>query len=61
MPTYDFICKPCQNHVTVTASMADLKTPVCANCVKPMTRDYSFGQITFKGQGFYTNDKKETE
>ena len=58
MPTYDFQC--CGNRVTVTASMSEMKTPVCANCVKPMQRIYDFAAIRFRGSGFYSNDKKET-
>lgn len=57
MPTYDFKC--CGNTVSVTNRLTETQTqtPQCANCLKPMTRDYSFGAISFKGSGFYSKDK----
>ena len=58
MPTYEFRC--CDNQVTVFANMSEqAKTPQCGNCLAPMTRIYDFGNIQFKGSGFYTNDRKE--
>ena len=57
MPTYDFKC--CGNTVSVTNRLTETQTqtPQCANCLKPMTRDYSFGAVSFKGSGFYSKDK----
>tara|TARA_R110000822_G_scaffold14484_7_gene50926 strand:+ start:1077 stop:1265 length:189 start_codon:yes stop_codon:yes gene_type:complete len=59
MPTYDFKC--CGNTVSVTNRLTEIqtKTPQCGKCLGPMTRDYSFGAIKFKGSGFYSNDRGE--
>lgn len=59
MPSYDFACKTCNQSVTVTATMSELKTPKCLKCDSDMVRNYNFQSIRFKGSGFYTTDKRE--
>ena len=60
MPTYEFKC--CDNQVTVLASMSEQpEVPKCGNCLKLMQRVYSFANVNFKGPGFYSNDRKETQ
>lgn len=61
MPTYDFQCKGCQQTVTITASMSELKTPQCLQCLTNMHRLWDVGAITFRGRGFYTTDKREDQ
>jgi putative FmdB family regulatory protein len=61
VPTYEFSCKTCSQRVSVNHSMKEIKIPECLKCQKPMTRLYTFGPVRFKGSGFYSNDKKETE
>lgn len=59
MPTYDFVCKTCEQTVTITAGMNELKTPKCLKCDSEMTRNYGFSAIKFVGNGFYTKDKND--
>jgi putative FmdB family regulatory protein len=59
MPTYEFICRECNQTVSVTASMEGIQTPKCLACLKDMARDYSFGAIKFVGNGFYSRDKND--
>jgi putative FmdB family regulatory protein len=59
MPSYEFKCNTCEQSVTVTTSMSELKTPHCGKCQKDMTRIYSFQNVKFKGSGFYSTDKLE--
>jgi putative FmdB family regulatory protein len=59
MPTYDFQCKACQQIVTITAKMDELKTPQCLQCLTNMHRLFKVNGVQFKGRGFYTNDKRE--
>lgn len=61
MPSYDFECKSCHQTVTVVASMSELKTPQCLQCLTNMHRIWNVGAIKFKGSGFYTNDKREDQ
>lgn len=61
MPTYEFQCKGCQQTVTVTASMDQIHTPKCLGCNTNMHRLFSVSGISFKGRGFYSNDKKDDQ
>jgi len=59
MPTYLFYCKTCEQKVTVARSITSQDTPpICIECAKPMLKEYGLTGITFKGSGFYTNDKR---
>ena len=61
MPAYEYKCKECSQTVSVNHSMSEVKTPKCLGCGINMTRVYDFMKVSFKGPGFYSNDKKETE
>lgn len=61
MPTYEFICRNCGQTVSVFASMEGLKTPECLGCDQLMVRNYNFASARFKGSGFYSTDKKESD
>lgn len=60
MPTYEYKCKECSQTVSVNHSMSVVKVPECLKCGTTMTRVYDFMKVQFKGSGFYSNDKKET-
>lgn len=57
MPFYDFKCE-CGKTSTATISIkdADKFTMTCI-CGKVMVRQFGVGAVTFKGSGFYRNDK----
>ena len=57
MPTYEFICKTCDQTISVTAPMGEAQRPKCLACQTDMIRDYGIGAITFKGSGFYRTDQ----
>ena len=58
MATYEFEC--CGITQTITASIREqLPRPVCSLCNGDMHRIYNPFGISFKGDGFYANDKKK--
>lgn len=59
MPVYEFQCKACNETLSVTASMSELKTPKCEHCNTWMHRVFAIQGVRFKGSGFYTTDKRE--
>jgi putative FmdB family regulatory protein len=57
MPSYDFRCPACGAEVSVVASVSDVLSPVCAQCVVPLVRVFGLGGVSFSGSGFYSTDK----
>lgn len=59
MPEYLYGCKGCDVRVIVTRSIQHPEqVPCCYICDQLMSRVYDFGAVTFKGEGFYSNDSK---
>lgn len=57
MPVYDFKCE-CGKTSTITIGIKDIdKFRTTCICGKPMVRMFGIGAVTFKGSGFYQNDK----
>ena len=57
MAVYEFEC--CGMTVSITASIkGDVPRPVCDVCNGDMQRIYNPFGISFKGSGFYANDKR---
>lgn len=58
MPAYEYQCKSCEGHISVTRSISDPDPGyACEACNLPMIKVYSIGAITFNGSGFYRTDK----
>lgn len=58
MPAYDYKCLSCDRTATVISSIKEDKTiPTCHKCKSQMSRDYTFGSVLFRGDGFYSTDK----
>jgi hypothetical protein len=56
MPSYEWKCAYCQITTETTASYSEsVIAPICCN--QPMARYWSSVAISFKGSGFYSNDK----
>lgn len=57
MPVYDFKCE-CGNTRTQTISINEKDFKAVCHCGKQMVRVYGTVGVTFKGQGFYSTDKR---
>lgn len=59
MPTYSYKCPDCFEIYTEVRGMNDKpKVSQCEMCKKPLLRIYEVRGISFKGDGFYTTDKR---
>jgi putative FmdB family regulatory protein len=61
MPTYEYACTRCGQHVEVVQSMSDPPLRECAACGGPLRKVFSPIGIVFKGSGFYRTDSRPTE
>ena len=62
MPTYEYKCseKPEHRFTEIRAMNEQPQITECTECKKPVVRLFEVRGISFKGDGFYTNDKKAT-
>ncbi|GAC1306648.1 MAG: hypothetical protein NVSMB16_02660 [Acidimicrobiales bacterium] len=58
MPTYEYACKDCQEHLEVHQSFTDDALTVCPSCGGPLRKVFGNIAITFKGSGFYKTDSR---
>ncbi|HEY3703153.1 MAG TPA: FmdB family zinc ribbon protein [Acidimicrobiales bacterium] len=58
MPTYEYACKSCGQHVEVVQSFKDDPLNTCAVCGGPLRKVFGSIGIAFKGSGFYRNDSR---
>jgi putative FmdB family regulatory protein len=58
MPTYEYACVECGNHIEVVQSMSDSPLAVCAACGGRLRKVFSAIGIVFKGSGFYRTDSR---
>jgi putative FmdB family regulatory protein len=58
MPTYEYACVECGNHIEVVQSMSDPPLAVCATCGGRLRKVFSPIGIVFKGSGFYRTDSR---
>ena len=56
MPTYNYACE--QAHVQEIVHPLDEKPRMYCHCGKPLFKIMSAPLIQFKGEGFYSNDRK---
>ena len=57
MPYYDYRC-PKEHRFIEQRSMHEAESAICPTCKQKGTRLYTPPVVTFKGDGFYSNDKK---
>lgn len=57
MPYYDYRC-PKEHRFIEKRSMDEAESAICPTCKEKGTRLYTPPLVTFKGDGFYSNDKK---
>ena len=61
MPTYEYRCKSCQKEFEVFQSIHDDALKTCEACGGEVQRLISKNVgISFKGDGFYINDKDKS-
>ena len=58
MPTYEYACKSCGEHIEVVQSFRDEALTECAACGGPLRKVFGSVGITFKGSGFYKTDSR---
>jgi putative FmdB family regulatory protein len=58
MPTYEYACKSCGEHVEVVQSFRDEPLSICVACGGPLRRVFTPIGIAFKGSGFYRTDSR---
>jgi putative FmdB family regulatory protein len=58
MPTYEYACKACGEHLEVVQSFKDDPLTECPNCGGELRKVFSPVGIAFKGSGFYKTDSR---
>ncbi len=60
MPTYEYACKDCGEHLEVVQSFKDDALTVCPNCQGELRKVFSAAGIIFKGSGWHIKDYKDS-
>lgn len=58
MPTYEYRCSSCGQHIEVAQSFADDPLTECAACGGQLRKVFSPIGIVLKGSGFYRTDSR---
>ena len=58
MPTYEYACKACGEHLEVVQSFKDNALTECPACGGTLRKVFGNIGITFKGSGFYKTDSR---
>ena len=58
MPTYEYRCTDCGEHLEVVQSFSDKPLTECPNCKGQLRKVYSPVGIVLKGSGFYRTDSR---
>ena len=58
MPTYEYRCKSCGEHLEVVQSFRDDALTTCPNCNGELRKVFGAIGIAFKGSGFYKTDSR---
>ena len=59
MPTYEYACRDCGEHVEVFQSFRDDPLTVCGLCGGRLRKVFSAAGIVFKGSGYYVTDSRK--
>ena len=60
MPTYEYACKACGEHLEVAQSFSDDPLTECPACGGALRKVFGSIGIAFKGIGFYKTDSRAT-
>jgi putative FmdB family regulatory protein len=58
VPTYQYACTECGEHLEVVQSFSDPALTVCPACEGKLRKVFNSVGIVFKGSGFYRNDSR---
>jgi putative FmdB family regulatory protein len=58
MPTYEYACRSCNQHVEVVQSFRDDPLTTCGACGGALRKVFSAAGIVFKGSGYYVTDSR---
>ena len=58
VPTYEYACKQCGEHLEVVQKFTDEPLTTCPACEGPLRKVFGSIGISFKGSGFYKNDSR---
>ncbi len=58
MPTYEYACTRCGQHIEVVQSMSDARLTECGACGGTLRKVFAPIGIVFKGSGFYRTDSR---
>ncbi len=56
MPTYEYACRDCGEHLEVVQSFKDDALTTCPNCAGNLRKVFSAAGIIFKGSGWHVKD-----
>lgn len=59
MPTYEYACKDCGEHLEVVQSFKDAPLTECGRCGGTLRKVFSAAGIIFKGSGYYVTDSRK--
>lgn len=58
MPTYEYACRSCGQHVEVVQSFTDPPLTTCPHCAGELRKVFGNVGIVLKGSGFYKTDSR---
>ncbi|HAM00936.1 MAG TPA: FmdB family transcriptional regulator [Acidimicrobiaceae bacterium] len=58
MPTYEYACTKCGEHLEVVQSFRDDALDQCPNCGGKLRKVFGSIGVVFKGSGFYKTDSR---
>lgn len=58
MPTYEYACSSCGEHLEIVQSFRDDALTTCPNCGGPLRKVFGAIGVVFKGSGFYKTDSR---
>ncbi|MEX0658155.1 MAG: FmdB family zinc ribbon protein [Egibacteraceae bacterium] len=61
MPTYEYACRECGQHLEVVQSFKDEALTTCGTCGGSLRKVFSAAGIIFKGSGYYVTDTRQKQ
>ncbi len=60
MPTYEYACRSCDEHLEVVQSFSDDPLTECPACGGPLRKVFGAVGVVLKGSGFYRTDNRSS-